>query len=82
MLIEPVYYWQQTEEDVTVCVRLPEGMTKDDICFKLFVDSVCVGVRDYAPLLQGQLFAPVDPEASVWTIKDEKRWENSSDKDC
>ncbi|XP_058234287.1 nudC domain-containing protein 1 isoform X2 [Hemibagrus wyckioides] len=72
---EPVYYWQQTEEDVTVCVRLPEGTTKDDICFKLFVDSVCVGVKDYAPLLQGQLFAPVDPEASVWTIKDEKSLE-------
>ncbi|XP_053349467.1 nudC domain-containing protein 1 [Clarias gariepinus] len=72
---EPIYFWQQTEEDVTVCVRLPEGTTKDDICFKLSVDSVYVGVKEYAPLLQGQLFAPVDPEASVWTIKDDKSLE-------
>ncbi|KAF5901268.1 nudC domain-containing protein 1 isoform X1, partial [Clarias magur] len=72
---EPIYFWQQTEEDVTVCVRLPEGTTKDDIRFKLSVDSVYVGVKEYAPLLQGQLFAPVDTEASVWTIKDDKSLE-------
>ncbi|KAF7691271.1 nudC domain-containing protein 1 [Silurus meridionalis] len=72
---EPIYFWQQTEEDVTACIRLPEGTTKDDIRFKLLVDSVCVGVGDYTPLLQGQLFAPVDPEASVWIIKDDKSLE-------
>ncbi|KAF4073800.1 hypothetical protein AMELA_G00247250 [Ameiurus melas] len=72
---EPIYFWQQTEEDITVCIRLPEGTTKDDICFKLSVDSLSVGVKDYAPLLQGQLFAPVDPEASVWTIEDDKSLE-------
>ncbi|XP_017310548.1 nudC domain-containing protein 1 [Ictalurus punctatus] len=72
---EPIYFWQQTEEDITVCIRLPEGTTKDDICFKLSVDSICVGVRDYRPLLQGQLFAPVDPEASVWTTEDDKSLE-------
>ncbi|KAL7883797.1 hypothetical protein SRHO_G00014550 [Serrasalmus rhombeus] len=77
---EPIYFWQQTEEDVTVCVRLPEGTTKDDIRFKLSVDCLCVGVRDYAPLLKGQLFAPVDPEASVWTIKDDKSLEVSLQK--
>lgn len=58
---------------MTACVRLPEGTTKDDIRFKLNVDCLRVGVGDYAPLLDGQLFAPVDPEASTWIIKDDKR---------
>ncbi|XP_066531985.1 nudC domain-containing protein 1 isoform X2 [Hoplias malabaricus] len=72
---DPIYFWQQTEEDLTVCVRLPEGTSKDDICFNLSADGMSVGVRGYAPLLQGQLFAPVDPQASVWTITDNKSLE-------
>ncbi|XP_052441021.1 nudC domain-containing protein 1 [Carassius gibelio] len=71
----PIYFWQQTEEDVTLNVRLPEGTTKDDIRFKLTVDCLRVGVGDHAALLDGQLFAPVDPEASTWTIKDDKSLE-------
>ncbi|XP_051948525.1 nudC domain-containing protein 1 [Xyrauchen texanus] len=77
---DPIYFWQQTEEDVSVCVRLPEGTTKDDIRFKLTVDYLRIGVGDYAPLLDGQLFAPVDPEASTWTITDDKSLEVSLQK--
>uniref|UniRef100_A0A672SWM3 NudC domain-containing protein 1 n=1 Tax=Sinocyclocheilus grahami TaxID=75366 RepID=A0A672SWM3_SINGR len=77
---DPIYFWQQTEEDVTLNVRLPEGTTKDDICFKLAVDCLRVRVGDHAPLLDGQLFAPVDPEASTWTIKDDKSLEVSLQK--
>ncbi|KAG9278921.1 nudC domain-containing protein 1 [Astyanax mexicanus] len=77
---DPIYFWQQTEEDVTVCVRLPEGTVKEDIRFKLTVDSLRVSIQDYAPLLEGQLCAPVDPEASVWIIKDDKSLEISLQK--
>ncbi|XP_059412025.1 nudC domain-containing protein 1 [Carassius carassius] len=76
----PIYFWQQTEEDVTLNVRLPEGTTKDDIRFKLTVDCLRVGVGDHAALLDGQLFAPVDPEASTWTITDDKSLEVSLQK--
>ncbi len=72
LITDPIYFWQQTEEDVTVNVRLPEGTTKDDIRFKLTVDCLRVVVGDHAPLLDGQLFAPVDTEASTWTIKDKR----------
>ncbi|XP_073677570.1 nudC domain-containing protein 1 [Garra rufa] len=77
---DPIYFWQQTEEDVTVSVRLPEGTTKDDIHFKLTVDCLRVRVGDHAPLLDGQLFAPVDPEASAWTINGDKSLEVSLQK--
>ncbi|XP_076865906.1 nudC domain-containing protein 1 [Brachyhypopomus gauderio] len=72
---EPVYVWQQTAEDVTVCMRLPEGTGKGDVRFELSADRLCVGLRDGEPLLQGPLFAPVDAEASTWTIGDDKSLE-------
>ncbi|PKU49540.1 hypothetical protein llap_93 [Limosa lapponica baueri] len=28
---DPLYYWQQTEDDVTVTVHIPQDITKDDI---------------------------------------------------
>ncbi|XP_028819791.1 nudC domain-containing protein 1 [Denticeps clupeoides] len=77
---EPIYFWQQTEEDVTVCVRLPEGTTKDDIRFRLTAERLSVGVQGYCPLLEGQLHAAVDPQASTWIIKDDKSLEVSLQK--
>ncbi|XP_045549566.1 nudC domain-containing protein 1 isoform X1 [Salmo salar] len=74
-VIDPIYFWQQTIEDITVSVRMPEGITKDDVLFKLSMENVSVGVQGFAPLLEGQLHAPVDPEASAWIIKDEKSLE-------
>lgn len=37
-------------------------------------DNISVGVRGFAPLLEGQLHDAVDPEASAWIIKDDKRF--------
>uniref|UniRef100_A0A3B4X9F9 NudC domain-containing protein 1 n=1 Tax=Seriola lalandi dorsalis TaxID=1841481 RepID=A0A3B4X9F9_SERLL len=72
---DPIYFWQQTAEDVTVCVRLPEGVTKEEVQYRLTADNVSIGVQGFPPLLQGQLFAPVDPEASAWIIRDNKSLE-------
>lgn len=72
---DPIYFWQQTAEDITLSVRCPEGVTKEDVRFQLTADSLSVGVGGYAPLLEGPLHAPVDPEASAWIIKDNKSLE-------
>uniref|UniRef100_A0A3P8Y0V0 NudC domain-containing protein 1 n=1 Tax=Esox lucius TaxID=8010 RepID=A0A3P8Y0V0_ESOLU len=79
---DPIYFWQQTMEDITVSVRMPEGITKDDVLFKLSIHSVSLGVRGFTPLLEGQLHAPVDPEASAWIIKDDKSLEVTLQKMC
>uniref|UniRef100_A0A3P9M8P4 NudC domain-containing protein 1 n=1 Tax=Oryzias latipes TaxID=8090 RepID=A0A3P9M8P4_ORYLA len=73
--IEPIYFWQQTAEDITVCLRMPKGLTKEEVQFRLSSDDVSIGVRGFPPLLEGQLFASVDPEASAWVIKNEKSLE-------
>ncbi|KAJ0003485.1 hypothetical protein NQD34_008583 [Periophthalmus magnuspinnatus] len=72
---DPIYMWQQTAEDLTVCVRLPQGVTKDAVQFSLTADNLSVGVQGFSPLIHGQLYAAVDPESSAWFIKDNKSLE-------
>ncbi|KAL3043443.1 nudC domain-containing protein 1 [Trematomus bernacchii] len=72
---DPIYFWQQTAEDVTVFVRMPEGVTKEEVQFRLTADQIMLGVQGFPPLLEGQLFAPADPEASAWIIKEDKSLE-------
>ncbi|XP_037650964.1 nudC domain-containing protein 1 [Sebastes umbrosus] len=72
---DPIYFWQQTAEDITVCVRMPEGFTKEEVQFKLKADNIRLGVQGFPPLLEGQLHASVDPEASAWIIKNDKSLE-------
>uniref|UniRef100_A0A3Q3JQ90 NudC domain-containing protein 1 n=1 Tax=Monopterus albus TaxID=43700 RepID=A0A3Q3JQ90_MONAL len=72
---DPIYFWQQTAEDLTVCVRMPEGVTKEEVWFRLTADNISIGVQGFPPLLEGQLFTSVDPEASAWIIKNEKSLE-------
>ncbi|KAF7655002.1 hypothetical protein LDENG_00062180, partial [Lucifuga dentata] len=72
---DPIYFWQQTAEDITVSMRMPEGITKDEVRFRLTADNVSVGVQGFPPLLEGQLHASIDPEASAWIIKNDKSLE-------
>lgn len=55
-------------------VRMPEGITKEEVRFRLTADNISIGVQSFAPLLEGQLYASVDPEASAWIIKNDKRF--------
>ena len=74
MILDAIYFWQQTAEDITVCVRMPEGVTKEEVHFRLTADNVSIGVQGFSPLLEGQLYAAVDTEASAWMIKNDKRF--------
>ncbi|CAB1428381.1 unnamed protein product [Pleuronectes platessa] len=72
---DPIYFWQQTGEDITVCVRTPEGLSREEVEFQLTPDNISIGVRGFPPLLGGQMFASVDPEASAWIIKEDRSLE-------
>uniref|UniRef100_A0A8C2XFV4 NudC domain-containing protein 1 n=1 Tax=Cyclopterus lumpus TaxID=8103 RepID=A0A8C2XFV4_CYCLU len=72
---DPIYFWQQTAEDVTACVRMPEGVTKEEVQFRLTADRIRLGVQGFPSILEGQLHSSVDPEASAWIIKDDKSLE-------
>uniref|UniRef100_A0A3Q3AI60 NudC domain-containing protein 1 n=1 Tax=Kryptolebias marmoratus TaxID=37003 RepID=A0A3Q3AI60_KRYMA len=77
---DPLYFWQQTAEDLTVSVRTPEGVTREDVRFQLTANHMSVGVQGFPPILEGQLYASVDPEASAWIIRDDKSLEVSLQK--
>lgn len=79
---DPIYFWQQTAEDITVCVRMPEGVTKEEVQFRLTADNICIGVQGFPPLLEGQLYASVDTEASAWIIKNVKRFASWNVQSC
>nr|XP_056710234.1 nudC domain-containing protein 1 [Euleptes europaea] len=71
---EPLYYWQQSEEDLTVTFRLPEEFIKEDVQIRFSPDSISVALKDpLLPLLEGTLYSSIDHESSAWIIK-----ENSS----
>ncbi|XP_075995535.1 nudC domain-containing protein 1 [Genypterus blacodes] len=72
---DPIYFWLQTVEDITVCVRMPKGFTKEEVQYRLTASDLSIGVQGFPPLLEGQLYAAVDPESSAWIIKDDKSLE-------
>ncbi|NXT82484.1 NUDC1 protein, partial [Zapornia atra] len=68
----PLYYWQQTEDDVTVTIQIPEGITKDDIKIRFSPDNICVTLKDQPPLMEGKLSSSVDHENCTWIITENK----------
>ncbi|XP_021072079.1 nudC domain-containing protein 1 [Mus pahari] len=66
---EPLYYWQQSEDDLTVMVRLPESSTKEDIQIHFLPDNINIKLKDIQ-VLEGKLYSSIDHEGSTWTIKE------------
>ncbi|XP_067393496.1 nudC domain-containing protein 1 isoform X1 [Emydura macquarii macquarii] len=67
---DPVYYWQQTEDDLTITVHLPQDITKDDIQVQFSPDHIIVALKSQPPLVQGKLYSSIDHESCTWIIRD------------
>ena len=70
---DPLYYWQQTEDDLTVTIQLPEACTKEDIQVQFLPDSVNIVLKGQR-FLEGSLFSSIDHESSTWIIKENNRY--------
>ncbi|XP_045661737.1 nudC domain-containing protein 1 isoform X3 [Ursus americanus] len=66
---EPLYYWQQTEDDLTVTIRLPEGISKEDIQVQFLPDHINIVLKGQR-FLEGKLYSSVDQESNTWIIKE------------
>ncbi|KAB0400796.1 hypothetical protein E2I00_014958 [Balaenoptera physalus] len=73
---EPLYYWQQTEDDLTVTIPLPEDCTKEDIQIQFLPDHVNVVLKGQR-FLEGNLYSSMDHESSIWIIKESNSLEIS-----
>ncbi|XP_074842849.1 nudC domain-containing protein 1 isoform X1 [Carettochelys insculpta] len=67
---DPVYYWQQTEDDLTVTIHLPQNITKDDIQVQFSPDYIIVTLKNQSPLVEGKLYSAIDHEGCTWIIRD------------
>ena len=67
--IEPTYIWSQSDSDITITVRLPDDVIKRDISYSVQPREIILGLTDGTTFIRGDLHAPVDPEASGWSIE-------------
>ncbi|KAI6075198.1 NudC domain-containing protein 1 [Aix galericulata] len=74
---DPLYYWQQTEDDVTITIHIPQDITKDDIKVHFSPENIRVTLKDQPPLMEGKLHSSVDHESCTWIIKENKSLEIS-----
>lgn len=74
--VEPLYYWQQTEDDLTVTIQLPEDITKEDIQVEFLPDHINVVLKNLQ-VLEGKLYSFIDHESSTWIIKENNSLEIS-----
>uniref|UniRef100_A0A8C3WL79 NudC domain-containing protein 1 n=1 Tax=Catagonus wagneri TaxID=51154 RepID=A0A8C3WL79_9CETA len=73
---EPLYYWQQSEDDLTVTIWLPEDSTKEDIQVQFLPDHINIVMKGQR-FLEGNLYSSVDHESSTWIIKENNSLEIS-----
>uniref|UniRef100_A0A8C2SZI5 NudC domain-containing protein 1 n=1 Tax=Coturnix japonica TaxID=93934 RepID=A0A8C2SZI5_COTJA len=72
---DPLYYWQQTGDDLTITVHIPTDITKDDIKVHFSPDNIRVALKDQPALMEGKLYSSVDHESCTWIIKENKSLE-------
>ena len=68
-LKENTYIWSQSDTDISVTVHLPEDVKKEDISCSIESKEVVIGLVDGTTYLRGKLCAPIDPDASAWSIE-------------
>ncbi|XP_029447763.1 nudC domain-containing protein 1 [Rhinatrema bivittatum] len=67
---DPLYYWQQTGEDLTAVVQLPEASAQGDLQIRFSPNHISVRLKGQEPVLEGQLHALIEHESSTWVMKD------------
>jgi len=62
------YAWTQSEYDVTVTARVPEGTSKFDVSVTLQRDALRVYVKGMGSLVDGVLNRPINLKESTWVL--------------
>ncbi|XP_062987122.1 nudC domain-containing protein 1 [Elgaria multicarinata webbii] len=67
---ESLYYWKQTEDDLTISFHLHKDFAKEDVQVHFSPDRLSVTLKDPLLVLEGTLFSLIDHESSTWIIKE------------
>lgn len=65
---EVIYVWKQTGEDITVLFKLPGSVAKSSINVDM-KHKYLAFLNGNEKLLDGELFAEIDPDESSWTLE-------------
>ena len=64
------YIWEQSLKDVTVNVRLPQGLTSKQLAVKLTNTRAKVEIKGQPnPPIDAAFFKPIKLDDSLWTIE-------------
>lgn len=64
----PEYSWVQTDEDVTINFNSKDGANRSDYIVQVRPNDISVKFKGEI-LLEGQLYASIDPDTTTWTIQ-------------
>ena len=65
---EKAFDWKQDEKEISILIPIDESLKAKDIDYKLTPRTLLLGFKKSKPLIEGELFAKVKPDDSIWEI--------------
>jgi hypothetical protein len=65
---EEGYEWTQGDKDISILIPIDESIKAKDVNYKLTPRNLVLGIKNRAPLIEGELFSKVKPDDSYWEI--------------
>ncbi|KAK7839687.1 protein BOBBER 1-like [Quercus suber] len=66
------YSWGQSLQEVTVNVPVPQGTKSSLLLCDIKTNSLKVGLKGQPPIIDGELFKPVEVNDCIWSLEDKK----------
>ena len=71
------YSWGQMDiKEITINVPLPKEIRAKDMDITWDEKKIKVAIKGKEPIIQGELFGPIDSESLIWTIDDNNKGKN------
>ena len=65
------YSWEQTLKEVTVYVKIPQGLTSKQLSIEMKINHLKVAIKGSTsgPLIDQNFFKPIKLDDSLWTLE-------------
>jgi len=64
-----VYEWTQSQKDGEIYIRVPEGLSKNDLDICISPKHVSVGCKGKPPFMSEETYAEINEEGSAWRLR-------------
>ena len=67
------YSWGQMDiKEITINIPIPSNIKAKDLDIKIDSKKIFVAIKNQPPIINGELYAPIDSESVIWTVDEEK----------